>query len=262
MSQPDPTLNAVTPMVLTYNEAANIGRCLERLRWASRVLVLDSFSTDATLEIARSFANVEVIQRAFDSFAGQCNFGLTQIQTPWALSMDCDYILGEGFEQEMQQVLNGTSHAGYAAGFRYCIHGKPLSATLYPPRTVLYRRDAAHYEDEGHGHRVRINGRVGSLRSTIDHDDRKPLARWFSSQIKYSEQEAKFLLTAKPEMLGRIDRIRARGWIVPFLAPVYCLVAKGLWRDGIAGLHYTLQRWTAECMIALALAERRCSGGN
>lgn len=148
-------------------------------------------------------------------------------------------------------------------GFRYCIHGKPLSATLYPPRTVLYRRDAAHYEDEGHGHRVRINGSVGSLRSTIDHDDRKPLARWFSSQIKYFRAGRRSSCSLpNREYWPASDRIRARGWILPFLAPVYCLVINGLWRDGIAGLHYTLQRWTAECMIALALAELRCSGGN
>ena len=91
----------------------------------------------------------------------------------------------------------------------------------------------------------------------IDHDDRKPLSRWFASQIKYSEQEAEFLATSAASQLSRIDKLRAKAWIMPVLAPFYCLVVKGLWRDGWAGWHYTMQRWVAECMIALALVDRR-----
>lgn len=251
----------ITVMVLTFNEEPNIARCLERLRWASRVLVVDSFSTDRTLEIVRRFPNTVIVQRAFDTFAGQCNFGLGQVETPWVLSLDCDYILGEGFEQEAAERIDDTNHAGWRAAFRYCIYGKPLSSTLYPPRCVLYRKEAARYEDEGHGHRVRIDGPAGDLRSSIDHDDRKPLGRWFASQMKYAEREAAHLLTAPAAELSRIDRLRARGWVMPFLAPVYCLVVKGLWRDGLAGWHYTLQRWLAECVIALAVIDRRCSNG-
>lgn len=255
------TLADITVMVLTFNEEPNIDRCLERLRWASRVLVVDSFSTDRTLEIVRGYPNTTIIQRAFDTFAGQCNFGLSQIETPWVLSLDCDYILGADFEKEAAEQIAGGEHAGWKSAFRYCIHGKPLSATLYPARCVLYRKAAARYEDEGHGHRVRIDGNVGDLRSRIDHDDRKPLGRWFASQMKYAEREAEHLLTAPANELSRIDRLRARGWVMPFLAPVYCLVVKGLWRDGLAGWHYTLQRWLAECVIALAVIDRRCSNG-
>ncbi len=251
------TLNDITPLVLTFNEAPNLARCLERLRWAKRVLVLDSFSTDETLAIARRFPNVEVMQRAFDSFASQCNFGLTQITTPWVLSLDCDYVLGEGFEQEALALVQTPQHAGWRAAFRYCIHGRALSGTLYPPRCVLYRRDLACYADEGHGHRVRLQGSVGHMTSRIDHDDRKPLGRWFASQLKYAEQEAAYLLQTPDSTLSRIDRLRRRGWLLPVLAPLYCLGVKGLWRDGLAGWHYTLQRWLAECLIALALAERK-----
>ncbi len=255
------TLADITVMVLTFNEEPNIGRCLERLRWASRVLVVDSFSTDRTLEIVRGYPNTTIIQRAFDTFAGQCNFGLGQIETPWVLSLDCDYILGTEFENEDAEQITDSEHAVWKSAFRYCIYGKPLSSTLYPARCVLYRKAAARYEDEGHGHRVRIDGEVGDLRSRIDHDDRKPLGRWFASQMKYAEREAEHLLTAPAHELSRIDRLRARGWLMPFLAPVYCLVVKGLWRDGLAGWHYTLQRWLAECVIALAVIDRRCSNG-
>ena len=250
-------LDQITPLILTFNEEANIARCLDRLRWAKRVIVLDSGSTDATESLARGFANAELVRWPFDSFAEQCNFGLAQVQTPWVLSLDCDYVLNEGFEDEAALLIAEGTLAGYRAAFRYCIHGRPLSATLYPPRYVLYRKDLARYENEGHGHRVRISGHVGDMRSKIDHDDRKPLSRWLMSQIKYAQMEAVFLTNSSPESFSRTDKLRRLGWLMPLLAPVYCLFVKGLWRDGLAGWHYTLQRWLAECMIALALADRR-----
>jgi glycosyltransferase involved in cell wall biosynthesis len=87
----------ITPLVLTYNEEPNIRLCLERLTWAKRVIVMDSGSTDETLEICDEFKNVEVVDRAFDSFAGQCNAGLERIDSEWVLSMDADYVFPEEF---------------------------------------------------------------------------------------------------------------------------------------------------------------------
>jgi len=249
--------DSLSALVITYNEATNIARCLERLDWVQRVVVLDSGSTDGTQEIARNFPNVEVIERAFDTFAGQCNFGLNQIHTDWVLSLDADYILGKGFEEAARAAIQSNCAPAFRVPFQYCIHGQGLSATVYPPRIALYRRDTARYEDEGHGHRVCIKGTPGLLGAMIDHDDRKPLSRWFASQIKYSEQEAEFLATSAASQLSRMDKLRAKAWIVPVLTPFYCLIVKGLWRDGRAGWHYTLQRWVAECMIALALVDRR-----
>src|ERR1051326_2035309 len=150
-------LDQITPLVLTCNEAPNIRRTLERLCWAKEVVVVDSFSTDDTLAIARRFPNIRIVQRAFDSFADQCNFGLQQIQTPWVLSLDADYILSEALVRELSQLstLNSQpSTCAFSARFRYCIQGRPLRASLYPPRTVLYRKDKARYRNEGHGHRV------------------------------------------------------------------------------------------------------------
>ena len=78
-------LDQITPLILTYNEAPNIGRTLESLSWASDIVVVDSFSDDETLEIAASFPQVRIFQRAFDSHRNQWEFGLreTEIKTPW-----------------------------------------------------------------------------------------------------------------------------------------------------------------------------------
>src|SRR5438477_9956590 len=78
-------LEIITPLILTYNEASNIERVLERLGWAREVVVVDSFSDDETAEIASRFPYVRVVQRAFDTHSAQWNFGLkdTGISSEW-----------------------------------------------------------------------------------------------------------------------------------------------------------------------------------
>ena len=72
-------LENITPLILTYNEALNIERTLQHLTWAKKIIVVDSYSTDGTLEILYSIPQVEVFQRMFDYFADQCNYGLEKI---------------------------------------------------------------------------------------------------------------------------------------------------------------------------------------
>ena len=246
----------VTVMVITYNEAPNIKRCLEMLRWAPHVLVIDSGSTDETLEIAKTFENVRVVHRAFDNFASQCNFGLEAVTTTWVLSLDADYVLSGALVKELSELKVGSA-AGYSARFRYRIYGRPLRASLYPARTVLYRKSAAHYRNEGHGHRVAVEGSIASLAGEIYHDDRKPLSRWIVSQIKYAKLEADHLLSASPQALRRNDRIRLLAWPAPVLVFVYTLIIKRCLLDGWAGWLYVLQRTFAEVLIAIELVDRK-----
>lgn len=250
-------LAQTTPLILTFNEAPNLGRTLAALSWAKRIVVVDSFSTDETLAICKEFPQVEIFQRAFDSFAGQCNFGLTLVQTPWVLSLDADYVLEDAFVAELRALAPPQGVAGFSAGFTYCIHGRPLRASLYPPRTVLYRRDAARYGNIGHGHRVEISGPVLPLASRILHDDRKPLDRWFGEQLKYSAKEAKHLAETPESQLNRADRIRKKILPAPPLVLLFTLFGKGLVLDGWPGWFYALQRTLAEILLSLRLLEAK-----
>ena len=96
-------LDQITPLIITLDEAPNLRRTLERLDWAKRIVVVDSFSTDETLEILLANPRIEIFQRPFESFASQCNFGLKQIRTEWVLSLDADYVLTDEFIDEMRR---------------------------------------------------------------------------------------------------------------------------------------------------------------
>lgn len=247
----------VTPLIITFNEAPNIRRTLERLNWAKRIVVIDSGSTDATLEILRDYPQVVVIYRPFDDFASQCNFGLQQVETPWVLSLDADYELSAELVLELSRLQADDATAGFSASFIYRIFGRSLRASLYPPRIVLYRKDRATYVNEGHGHRVVIAGEVRRLTEKIYHDDRKPLSVWLASQQRYAVQEVDFLLTHNRNDMRWADQLRLTGWIVPLSVPIYTLIIKGCGFDGWAGWYYALQRFLAETMIALEIIDRR-----
>jgi glycosyltransferase involved in cell wall biosynthesis len=248
-------LDQVTPLILTYNEESNIAHTLKAISWARSIIVVDSYSTDSTLQILSGFPNVTVIQRSFDHFADQCNFGISNINTKWVLSLDADYICSDSLAKEIINLND--SNSGYRASFQYGVYGKALRASLYPPRTVLYEREKAHYIRDGHAHRVQIQGKIGDLASTILHDDRKPLTHWVQSQTKYAEHEAIKLTDTNNSNLGWKDRIRKTPLLAPLLTFFYCLFVKGLILDGRAGLHYTMQRVFAELILSLTILDQK-----
>lgn len=250
-------IDEITPMVLTFNEAPNIGRCLERLRWARRVVVLDSVSKDDTVSIARGFPNAEVHQRPFDNHTDQWNHGVGLVQTPWVLSLDADYMLTDELVEEVCSPGQAEDVAAYFARFQYCVHGRPLRGSLYPPRAVLFQKDRARYIDDGHTQLLETIGPTASLRGVILHDDRKPLSEWVANQLRYARLEARKLLSRPRWSLSLNDRIRLTGFLGPALVLPYCLIAKGGLLDGWPGLYYAFQRLIAELLLALFLIEAR-----
>ena len=245
-------LDQITPLILTYNEAPNIARTLAGLSWARDIVVVDSFSDDNTVEIAASVPQVRVLARAFDSHRNQWEFGLkeTGITTPWVLALDADYVVSDELIAELKQLQPDPATAGYRATFVYCINGKKLHSGIYPPVTVLYRREVASYVQDGHTQRVAIEGEIEQLRAPVFHDDRKSFKRWFRSQARYTELEAQKLRAADRNELSFVDRLRRWRIVTPPAMLVYCLIVRRGILDGRAGFYYAFQRTVAELMLS------------
>ena len=251
----DVNLEQVTPLVLTYNEVANIGRTLSALAWAKRIVVVDSGSDDGTLEVIKRYPQAVVFHRQFDTHAKQWNFGLTKIASAFTLSLDADYLLTAEFVRELQ-ALSDEGVDGWFAPFKYCVGGKPLRASLLPSRLVLFRTSGAHYSDDGHTQRLDTPPVTRTLRTPILHDDRKAPSRWRDSQAKYADLEVTKLLASSSKNLDWPDRLRLF-YLGPVLVLPYCLFAKGLVLAGASGWSYSVQRWYAEWVLAMRLFRRR-----
>lgn len=245
----------ITPLIITYNEELNIGRVLEKLRWAREIVIVDSFSTDRTLEIAAAAPNVTIYQRTFDHFASQLNFGLTKVRTPWVLTMDADYVLTDELIAELAKKASSLDKDGYSISFRYCVAGKPLRGSLYPPRVALLRKERCSFIEDGHAQGLRLDGEVGKLNSMILHDDRKPLSAWLHAQDWYETLEVQKLTQPGATDLSLLDRARQTRWLAPVLVAVYCLFFRGLILEGKPGLFYTLQRTYTELLLSIKLLD-------
>jgi len=244
-------------LILTFNEAPNIGRTLDALAAFPEVVVLDSGSADDTLAIAGRYPNVRVCHRPFDNHSAQWNHGLAAcgLHREWVLALDADYVLPGDLVNEIDALAPPDDVSGYSTAFTFWILGKPLTRSLYPPVTTLYRRASAHYVQDGHTQRVKLDGAVLTLEARIAHDDRKPLAHWLAAQDRYARLECDLLLGKSWSELRWRDRLRRMKFITPWLVPLYCLtVGRGL-MDGRAGWYYALQRGVAEAVLSLKLLE-------
>lgn len=251
-----PSLDRVTPVLLTYNEEPNIGRTLDRLRWAERVVVVDSGSEDGTIGLVQSTPNAELFTRKFDTHHRQWNYGLEQVATEWTLALDADYQVPRDLVEELAGIPDNCRESGFFARFRYVVLGRVLNRSLYPPRQVFFRTARGVFEDDGHTQRIRVHGPSGRLQHPIFHDDRKPLDRWLRNQAHYARREAEKLSATPWSELPLHDRLRRTAVLGPPAVLLYCLLVKGLLLEGWPGWYYTLERTVAEMILSLALLRR------
>lgn len=255
-------LSSITPLILTLNEAANLGRSLEKLAWAREVVVLDSYSTDDTQEIAAQFANVVFVQRPFDHHAAQWNFGLDQVKGDWVLALDADYVVTDEVRSEIAALRADAPTSAYFAPFRYCINGRRLRGTLYPPHAVLFRKSRCRYVQDGHTQILSIDGPTQSLHAHLLHDDRKPLSSWLEAQRRYARLEADKLTQLLDRVPSRADRLRQKIWPAAPAVFFYTLIVKRCLFDGWPGWFYALQRTYFELLLSLELLDRRLTGNS
>jgi glycosyltransferase involved in cell wall biosynthesis len=242
-------------LILTKNEEPNLRRVLDKLTWLEKVVILDSFSTDATLDIIASYPNTVVVQRPFDTHGQQWNYGLSLLDSEWVLSLDADYVLPDDFIGETKKYVASGTQTAYETNFKFLVFGKSLLKDNTTPRPVLFKKALCTYFDDGHTQRLKVNGTIGMYKAVILHDDRKSLSRWLSNQDGYAIKECNKLVNGPGEGLPISSKIRKTKVLAPFIVFFYSLFIKGLIFNGWRGWHYTLQRTMVEIILALRIIE-------
>ncbi len=104
---------AVSVVIITYNEERNIQRCLESLRWADEIIIVDAFSNDNTLTISASYTD-KIFQREWPGYSEQKNFGLSRAAYEWVIFIDADEKISFPLANAINKVLQGGSEfSGY-----------------------------------------------------------------------------------------------------------------------------------------------------
>ncbi len=186
----------ISVVILTLNEELNLPRCLEAISWCDDVLIVDSFSSDATLKIAGEHG-VRVVQRAFDSFAGQRNFAVEhcELRYEWIFHLDADEVMTPDLSAEILGCIAATDKDAYRVSSKLMFHGKFLRhAGLFPWYQVrLGRQGKLRFTQVGHGQREQLPSHtIGTLKNSLLHFPfEKGLDDWIEKHNRYSTAEAR-----------------------------------------------------------------------
>jgi len=186
MSQGRPPLTAIVP---TFNEEATLRDCLESVRFAEEILVVDSFSTDATVRIARDFG-ARVLQHEYVYSARQKNWAIPQATHEWVLLVDSDERVTTGLREEIQALLaSGPRHDGYWILRANHFLGRRIRRCGWGTDKVirLFRRDRARYEDREVHAEIDLPGPLPVLRNMLEHHSFRSFGQYWRKIQIYSE---------------------------------------------------------------------------
>lgn len=224
----------ITALVPTYNEEKNLPDCLKSVEWADEILVVDSFSTDGTLDIAREFG-ARIIQHEYINSATQKNWAIPQASFPWVLVVDADErVTPELRDEILSTVRAGTTHAGFAIGRLNHFLGFPLRHGGWSPKedtnVRLFLRDKGRYQKRHVHADVEVDGTVGRLKGYFVHYSYQSLDEYFKKMDRYTKWAAK-------DILARGTRVRWHHLTLRPLGDFFRLyLLKGGFLDGFPGL--------------------------
>jgi glycosyltransferase involved in cell wall biosynthesis len=195
--------------VITLNEERNLRDCLESVRFADEIIVVDSGSRDLTLSIAKEF-KARVFQEPWKGFAGQKNSAQDKARGPWILNIDADERVTEGLRLEIQKVLQEDSQAGFRMPRKNFFCGQWIRHGGWYPNCQLrlYRKEAGKFAPREVHEQVEVKGPVGILTSPLEHYTYHSISDYIKRMDRYSELSARQYLkegrrVSWPEILLR-----------------------------------------------------------
>jgi len=206
----------ITTIILTYNEELNIEECIKSIKNISkRIVVIDSFSTDRTVEIAKNMG-AEVYQNKWINYSKQFRYGMeiSKIDTKWVFRFDADERLTNESATELEKVCNENEDSdvnGIILRFEVNFLGKKLRyGGIYPFRKLLvFKHGYGNIEDRHMDeHIILKEGKTIELKNDSLHYDYKDLTFWIDKHNKYSSREVQDYLDsfAKSEEIEKLDK--------------------------------------------------------
>ncbi len=230
-------MHSLSVVVITYNEERKLRRCLDPVSWADDIVVVDSFSADATVEIAETYTG-RVFQRAWSGFADQRNFGMEQARGDWILFLDADEYVTGGLAERIHELLrDGGDHDAYKIHrlehfLRYPMRHGTLNPS-YQPR--LLRKGKGYWTGGAHAHiEVNGHGELGLIHEDLYHDSHNTLSDFIARINQYTSVDAEERIAAG-QRVGRLRLVFS-----PLGMAWKCYIVKGAYRDGFPGFLFSL----------------------
>ncbi len=268
----------VTAIILTLNEEKNIQRCLSALTWANRIVIVDSGSTDKTVEYAEGFG-CEVYFNSWSGFAEQRNWALdnTNIDTEWVLFIDADEVVTEKLQEEIVRAVKSDEYNVYYLCFKVMLFGKWVKRSscfpVWHPRLLRFGKVRYKEAITKHAETWDVEGNVGFIHEPyIHYNFSKGLTDWFRKHNQLSTMECEAFFNLKggfwPALRGCFQKNRQKARqslrelsyylpMRPLIKFIYLFFIRGGIFDGPAGWMYCTLYTAYEIMICAKIAEKR-----
>ena len=188
-------------VVLTKNAQDCIGACLESVKWADEIIVIDGFSTDGTGEICRKYG-ARVIESEFNGFALERNKGTDNSTGDWILQLDADEVVTPQLAAALQKAMSASADASSGAvGYKFrrknYFLGRPMRyGGWYHYSAHFFKRGCGRYEGLIH-ERLKLNGPQGVIEAEIEHRPFSSMEQFMDRQNRYTGYEARDILDEK-----------------------------------------------------------------
>ncbi len=187
-------MRKITAIIPTYNEEHNIEEAINSVQWADEILVVDSFSTDNTIALAKELG-ARVIQREYEHSASQKNWAIPQATHEWIFLLDADERVDEALQQEIQTILKKEKieEVAFWIKRRNFFMGTEIKYSGWQGDKVirLFKRDECKYEDKSVHAEIICNGKVGMLQNKLIHYTFKDIFHYLEKWDRYTTMSAK-----------------------------------------------------------------------
>ena len=213
-------------VIIAENEAENIAAALESVRWVDDVVVVDSGSSDRTIEIAKRYTE-RVTTRQWEGYGSQKNYATGLASHDWVLSIDADERVSKELAEEIQALMESVPvMQGYRIPRTTRYLGRWIRSTdWYPDRQLrLYDRRVAQWNDRYIHESVRVQGRVGSLRAELYHHSYRGIGEHLSRMNHYTTLAAAQMMADG----------RRTNWLDLIAYPPLVFFRNYIWRRGFS----------------------------
>lgn len=201
----------LTVLILTFNEEKNIAACIESVRdMTDDIFVVDSGSTDNTIEIVRSFG-VNIVQHPFENYSRQRNWALQHlpIRHEWVLNLDADHRVTDTLRKNLYKCFAAPIPGdlnGFLISRRTIFMGKWIRFGGHYPvyHAVLFRRERGFCEEKVYDQHFKVEGRVQKVKGDIVNVFDDPLERFTERHNRWSTLEAQELSFGGPQASARL----------------------------------------------------------
>ncbi len=185
----DPERPSVSVIITTFNEEVNIADCIRSVMWADEILLVDSFSTDRTLELAEKFP-IEILQREYFGSAAQKNWAMDRVRSDWILILDADERVPEVLAEEILRLLiRAPGHNGYYLRRRNIMFDKVVQHSGWSTDKVIRLFDRRHgrYPNRRVHADLAVEGATPTLENHLVHYTYRSIEQYFKKFMNYAE---------------------------------------------------------------------------